>query len=49
MGMNLRDALFALENRGFKVRAQGIGNVIAQSIPAGTPLRKNALMLIQLH
>ena len=49
MGMNLRDALFALENRGFKVRAQGVGNVIAQSIPAGTPLRKNALMLIQLH
>jgi cell division protein FtsI (penicillin-binding protein 3) len=49
MGMNLRDALFALENRGFKVRAQGMGNVTAQSIPAGTPLRKNALMLIQLH
>jgi cell division protein FtsI (penicillin-binding protein 3) len=49
MGMNLRDALFALENRGFKVRAKGIGNVVSQSIPAGTPLRKNALMLIQLH
>lgn len=49
MGMNLRDALFALENRGFKVRANGMGNVISQSIPAGTPLRKNALMLIQLH
>jgi cell division protein FtsI (penicillin-binding protein 3) len=49
MGMNLRDALFALENRGFKVRAKGMGNVVSQSIPAGTPLRKNALMLIQLH
>jgi cell division protein FtsI (penicillin-binding protein 3) len=49
MGMNLRDALFALENRGFKVRANGMGNVTSQSIPAGTPLRKNALMLIQLH
>jgi cell division protein FtsI (penicillin-binding protein 3) len=49
MGMNLRDALFALENRGFKVRAKGMGNVTSQSIPAGTPLRKNALMLIQLH
>jgi cell division protein FtsI (penicillin-binding protein 3) len=49
MGMNLRDALFALENRGFKVQAKGIGNVVSQSIPAGTQLRKNALMLIQLH
>ena len=49
MGMNLRDALFALENRGFKVRAKGMGNVVSQSIPAGTPLRKNGLMLIQLH
>jgi cell division protein FtsI (penicillin-binding protein 3) len=49
MGMNLRDALFALENRGFKVRAKGMGNVISQSIPAGAPLRKNALMLIQLN
>jgi len=48
VGMTLRDALFALENRGLKVRANGMGSVISQSIPPGTPSRKNLLLNIQL-
>ncbi|MEY2793495.1 MAG: hypothetical protein RJA76_1487, partial [Bacteroidota bacterium] len=35
IGMNLRDALFTLENRGLKVRANGMGKVVAQSIAPG--------------
>jgi cell division protein FtsI (penicillin-binding protein 3) len=46
--MNLRDALFALENRGLKVRANGMGAVVYQSIAPGTPSRKNLLLNIQL-
>jgi cell division protein FtsI (penicillin-binding protein 3) len=49
VGMNLRDALFLLENQGLKVRAKGLGLVKAQSIPAGFPIQKNALITIQLH
>ncbi len=48
IGMNLRDALFALENRGLRVRSSGIGTVISQSIPAGEATRKNLLLHIQL-
>jgi cell division protein FtsI (penicillin-binding protein 3) len=46
--MNLRDALFALENRGLRVRADGFGAVVSQSIPAGSPVKKNLLLQIQL-
>jgi cell division protein FtsI (penicillin-binding protein 3) len=49
VGMNLRDALFVLENQGLKVRANGLGFVKSQSIPAGSPLQKNALINIQLQ
>jgi cell division protein FtsI (penicillin-binding protein 3) len=49
VGMNLRDALFVLENQGLKVRANGLGFVKSQSIPAGSPLQKNALVNIQLQ
>ncbi|MEY4953922.1 MAG: hypothetical protein RI981_7 [Bacteroidota bacterium] len=49
VGMNLRDALFVLENQGLKVRAHGLGFVQSQSIPAGFPIQKNALITIQLH
>jgi cell division protein FtsI (penicillin-binding protein 3) len=49
VGMNLRDALFALENKGLKVRANGFGTVKNQSIPAGSPAAKNRLVYIQLQ
>jgi cell division protein FtsI (penicillin-binding protein 3) len=48
VGMSLRDAIFNLENRGFKVRAQGYGRVFAQSIIAGSPAAKNALVKLTL-
>lgn len=38
-GMGLRDALYLLENRGFRVLADGYGAVNYQSLPAGTPIR----------
>ena len=49
VGMNLRDALFALENKGLKVRANGFGTVTNQSIAAGSATAKNSLVYIQLH
>ena len=49
VGMNLRDALFALENKGLKVRANGFGIVTNQSIAAGSAASKNSLVFIQLH
>jgi cell division protein FtsI (penicillin-binding protein 3) len=49
VGMNLRDALFALENKGLKVKATGFGTVTNQSIPAGSPATKKSLVFIQLH
>jgi cell division protein FtsI (penicillin-binding protein 3) len=49
VGMNLRDALFALENKGLQVKATGFGTVTNQSIPAGSPATKKSLVFIQLH
>jgi cell division protein FtsI (penicillin-binding protein 3) len=49
IGMNLRDALFALENRGLKVRANGSGRVVSQSIAPGSPLQKNSMLNIVLN
>ncbi|GAB3932993.1 penicillin-binding protein [Larkinella terrae] len=49
-GMTLRDALHLLENRGFRVRFEGYGKVIDQSVPPGDPLpspRKITLTLRQ--
>jgi cell division protein FtsI (penicillin-binding protein 3) len=48
IGMTLRDALFNLENRGFKVRASGYGRVASQSIPAGSPSQKNSTIELTL-
>ena len=37
-GMGLKDAVYLLENRGFKVVVDGYGSVSYQSINAGTPI-----------
>ncbi|MBK8706817.1 MAG: PASTA domain-containing protein [Saprospiraceae bacterium] len=39
IGMGLRDALYALENRGLRVRISGVGKVVTQSIMPGTRAR----------
>ncbi|MHA8066004.1 penicillin-binding protein [Aquirufa sp. ROCK2-A2] len=48
IGMSLRDAIFNLENRGFKVRSNGYGKVLAQSIVAGSPAIKNTIVHLTL-
>jgi len=39
VGMGLRDALFALENRKLKVQVNGFGKVVSQSLPPGVPAK----------
>lgn len=36
VGMGLKDAIYLLENRGCRVRAEGVGKVVRQSIAPGT-------------
>lgn len=36
VGMGLKDAIYLLENRGCKVRVQGVGKVVRQSLAPGT-------------
>ncbi|MBK8228868.1 MAG: transpeptidase family protein [Flavobacteriales bacterium] len=48
LGMGLRDALFLLENRGYRVRVQGAGMVKRQSIAPGTRAMRGASILIEL-
>jgi len=45
-GMPMRDALFILENKGFKVTFKGSGKVVEQSLPPGT--NKSGLKTILL-
>ena len=47
-GMGLTDALFALENAGFKARVKGHGVVKTQSLPEGAKPKLGSEVLIQL-
>ncbi|WP_308239864.1 penicillin-binding transpeptidase domain-containing protein [Hymenobacter sp. J193] len=49
VGMSLRDALFLLENRGLRVRLNGTGRVRAQSLAAGAPLQRGAVISLTLQ
>lgn len=40
-GMTLRDALYVLENKGFKVNFKGVGKVRSQSLPPGIEAFRN--------
>ncbi|GAB2802199.1 penicillin-binding protein [Rhabdobacter roseus] len=45
-GMALRDALYLMENKGFRVTFKGAGKVVAQSLEPGTKvLEKKSIML----
>ncbi len=46
IGMSLRDALFLLENRGFKVHISGQGRVKSQSIMPGSNQIANEITLV---
>lgn len=47
-GMSLRDAIFILENAGFRVIPVGQGKVIGQSVSAGSPFQKGQNITIHL-
>lgn len=47
-GMGLRDALFFLEKRHLKVKAQGVGKIIAQSLPSGHKITPNETITLTL-
>lgn len=48
-GMNLKDALYILENSGLRVRFAGKGRVIQQSFAAGSRIAKGSIIYIQLN
>ncbi|MCO5260810.1 MAG: transpeptidase family protein [Crocinitomicaceae bacterium] len=45
LGMNAKDAVFLIEKTGMKVKLIGYGTVSAQSIPAGTKVSNNTIVL----
>jgi cell division protein FtsI (penicillin-binding protein 3) len=45
LGMTLRDALYVLENAGLRVRLNGVGKVIRQSIPPNTKVRGQTIAI----
>lgn len=47
-GMGLKDALYLLERSGLKVKIEGKGRVISQSITPGQPVNQNQMIAIQL-
>lgn len=47
-GLSRRDALFLLENRGLRVRTVGSGRVTRQSVPAGVPVQRGAVVTLEL-
>lgn len=47
-GMSGMDAVTLLGNLGIKVKIKGIGKVKRQSIPAGEPINKNTILLLEL-
>ncbi len=48
-GMGLKDALYLLENRGLKVKVEGYGTVVYQSIAPGTAITRGSVILIRLN
>jgi hypothetical protein len=46
--MGAKDAVYLLESYGLKVRLMGLGKVKAQSIPAGSPVRKGQTITLTL-
>lgn len=47
-GMGLRDAMFLLENKGYRVTAKGKGTVNKQSIVPGSKIEKDKEIIIEL-
>ena len=47
-GMGLKDVVYLLENMGLKVKANGKGKVLVQSVQAGTSLTKGMTVYVEL-
>ena len=47
-GMGLKDALYALENNGYKCTYEGIGHVVSQTPAAGTECNKGETIRLVL-
>ena len=47
-GMGLKDAVYLLENMGLKVKANGRGKVMVQSVQVGTALTKGMTVYVEL-
>lgn len=47
-GMGLKDALFLLENMNVKVLIKGRGKVVSQSLEAGTAIKKDMTVILEL-
>jgi len=48
-GMGVKEALFLLENAGLKVLLRGAGEVVEQSLPAGTKFKKGQTISLTLN
>ena len=48
-GIDFEDAVYILENKGFKVKFEGFGKVIDQSIAAGTELTNEKQITLTLR
>lgn len=48
IGMGLSDVLFFLESTGLKVKTNGMGYVIKQSLPAGTSIQEGQTIVLDL-
>lgn len=47
-GMSAMDAVYLLRSRGYRVQLIGAGNVVSQSIPAGTAAARGSEVVLQL-
>jgi cell division protein FtsI (penicillin-binding protein 3) len=48
VGMGLKDAVYLLENRGCKVRIEGVGKVQSQSVSPGTRATGRTIVILKL-
>lgn len=48
-GMGARDAVYMIESRGVRVKIQGRGKVVGQSLPAGHNIKKGDVCVLQLR
>ena len=49
VGMGARDAVYLLESRGVKVRIEGRGKVVSQSLPAGHQIKRGEVCSLKME